>query len=120
MFLCERANDFVKSKKSRGMLMGDREDDHHAARFASTLSNYRAKGTDFEYGRQIHNLVDSVHFTHSHLSRFLQLADVYVWLLLFQNRNRGSKDFRHQAMLNLLKEDCIDLSPSKYKEWPKS
>lgn len=118
MFLCERANDFVKSKKSLGMLIGDRENDHHAARFASTLSDYRAKGTDFEYGRQINNLVDSVHFTHSHLSRFLQLADVYVWLLQFQNRNKGSKDVRHQSMLNLLKEDYIDLSPSKYKEWP--
>lgn len=120
MFLCERANDFVKSNKSLGMLIGDRENDRHAERFASTLSNYRGKGTDFEFGRKIHNLVDSVHFTHSHLSRFLQLADVYVWLLQFQNRNRDSKDFRHKAMLNLLEEDCIDLSPSKYKEWPKS
>ena len=120
MFLCERANDFVKSKKSLGMLIGDRENDRHAERFASTLSNYRATGTDFEFGRQIQNLVDSVHFTHSHLSRFLQLADVYVWLLQFKNRNRGSKNFRHQAMLNMLKRNCIDLSPSKYKEWPKS
>ena len=119
MFLCERANDFVKSKKSLGMLIGDRENDRHAERFASTLSNYRGNGTNFAFGRKIQNLVDSVHFTHSHLSRFLQLADVYVWLLQFQNRNRGSKDFRHQAMLNLLKEDYIDLSPSKYKEWPK-
>lgn len=120
MYLCERANDFVKSKKALGMLIGDRENDRHAERFASTLSNYRAGGTDFAYGRPIQNLVDSVHFTHSHLSRFLQLADVYVWLLQFQNRNRGSENFRHQAMLKLLKKDCIDLSPSKYKEWPKS
>jgi Protein of unknown function (DUF3800) len=120
MYLCERANDFVKSKKALGMLIGDRENDRHAERFASTLSNYRAEGTDFAFGRKIQNLVDSVHFTHSHLSRFLQLADVYVWLLQFKNRNRASKDFRHQAMLNLLKEDYIDLSPSKYKEWPKS
>ena len=120
MFLCERANDFVKANKALGMLIGDRENDRHAARFASTLSSYRANGTDFEYGRKIQSLVDSVHFTHSHLSRFLQLADVYVWLLQFQNRNRGSRDFKHQAMLNLLKEDYIDLSPSKDKEWPKS
>ena len=120
MFLCERANDFVKANKALGMLIGDRENDHHAARFASILSNYRANGTDFEYGRKIQSLVDSVHFTNSHLSRFLQLADSYVWLLQFQNRNRGSRDSKHQAMLNLLKEDYIDLSPSKYKEWPKS
>ncbi len=51
-----------------------------------SLSNYKAAGTDFAFGREIKNLVDSVHFTQSHLSRFLQLADVYVWLLRFRNR----------------------------------
>jgi len=120
MYLCERANDFVKAKKSLGMLLGDRENDQHAARYASILSKYRQKGTDFAYGREINCLVDSVHFSHSHLSRFLQLADVYVWLLQFGNRNRESTDFRHRAMLERLKVGDVDLSPSKYKEWPKS
>ena len=119
MYLCERANDFVKARKSLGMLIGDRENDQHAARYASTLSNYRNKGTDFAYGREINSLVDSVHFSHSHLSRFIQLADVYVWLLQFRNRNKDSKDFRHRAMLERLNFSEINLSPSKYKEWPK-
>ena len=119
MFLCERANDLVKAKKSLGMLIGDRENDHLAARFSTTLSGYRAHGTNFAFGRDIHNLVDSVHFTHSHLSRFLQLADVYTWLLQFRNRNRDSSNVRHVALLLALKGDGIDLSPSKYKEWPK-
>lgn len=119
MFLCEKANSLVKAKKSLGMLIGDRESDHHAERFATTLSTYRANGTDFALGQNINNLVDSVHFTHSHLSRFLQLADVYVWLLQFRNRNRGSEDIRHQAVFDLLKSDRINLFPSKYKEWPK-
>ncbi|MGV4842093.1 DUF3800 domain-containing protein [Stenotrophomonas maltophilia] len=67
----------------------------------------------------IQNLVDSVHFTHSHLSRFLQLADVYVWLQQFRVRNRGSTNPRHQAVLSLLKEENVNLFASKYKEWPK-
>lgn len=120
MFLCERANDLVKAKKSLGMLIGDRESDHLAARFSTTLSGYRANVTDFAFGRDIHNLVDSVHFTHSHLSRFLQLADVYTWLLQFKNRNRKSDNERHVALLKGLQLNGIDLSPSKYKEWPKS
>jgi hypothetical protein len=120
MFLCERANDFVAAKKSLGMLIGDRENDHLAARLSTTLSGYRAGGTDFAFGRDIHNLVDSVHCTHSHLSRFLQLADVYSWLLQFKNRHRGSDNARHLALLKALQQDDIDLSPSKYKEWPKA
>jgi len=120
MFLCERANDLVRAQQSIGMLIGDRESDRHAARFATTLSNYKATGTDFAFGREIKNLVDSVHFTQSHLSRFLQLADVYVWLLQFRNRNQTSQDERHQAVFKILGRDEVDLFPSKYKEWPKT
>lgn len=120
MFLCERANGLVRSQASIGMLIGDRESDRHAARYATTLSSYRAKGTDFAFGREIKNLVDSVHFTQSHLSRFLQLADVYVWLLQFCNRNRASDNLRHRAVFDLLKRDHVNLFPATYKEWPKS
>ena len=41
MYLCERANALMRAGKSLGVLIGDRESDHHAARFASTLSKYR-------------------------------------------------------------------------------
>lgn len=119
MFLCERANALVKSHSSLGMLIGDRESDYLADKFSSTLSEYRAHGTDFQFGQDIHNLVDSVHFTHSHLSRFLQSADVYSWTLQFRNRNSGSKSKYHAAVFEILERDGIDLFPSKYKEWPK-
>jgi hypothetical protein len=119
MFFCERSNDLCKARRSLGMLIGDRESDHVAERYAVTLSDYKACGTNFEFGRHIENLVDSVHFTHSHLSRFLQLADVYTWLLQFANRNRGSENFRHRAIFDIWKRDDISLAPSKYKEWPR-
>lgn len=118
MFLCERANDLVRSNKSLGMLIGDRENDRVADRYARTLSGYRDKGTDFQYGRDIHNLVDSVHFSHSHLSRFLQLADVYTWFLQFRNRNRDSRDRRHRSVLGIFRRSNVDVFPAKYKEWP--
>lgn len=119
MFFCERSNDLCKARSSLGMLIGDRESDRVAERYAVTLSGYRATGTNFEFGRNIENLVDSVHFTHSHLSRFLQLADVYTWLLQFRNRNRGSENLRHRAIFEILERDDISLVPSKYKEWPR-
>ena len=119
MYFCERANDLVKSKNSLGMLIGDRENDRLADQYATTLSGYRADGTDFAFGRDIKNLVDSVHFSHSHLSRFLQLADVYTWFLQFRDRNRGSKDRWHQTVQDIFKQEGIDLFPAKYKVWPK-
>lgn len=119
MFFCERANDLIKSDGSLGMLIGDRENDRVADRYARILSGYRARGTEFAFGRDIHNLVDSVHFSHSHLSRFLQLADVHTWFLQFRNRHRGSKDARHRSLLDIFVRDDVNLFPSKYKEWPK-
>ena len=118
MFLCERANDLAAARRSLGMLIGDRESDRAAERHATTLSSYRAAGTDFAFGRQIQHLVDSVHFTHSHLSRYLQLADVYVWLKQFMSRNAGSQDRRHLEFLAEMKKAEISLFPAKYKTWP--
>lgn len=119
MFFCERANDLCRANHCLGMLIGDRESDRVAERYAVSLSGYRATGTDFMFGRDIKNLVDSVHFTHSHLSRFLQLADIYTWVLQFRNRNYDSEDFRHKAIFEVLASDEVTLYPSKYKEWPK-
>lgn len=120
MFLCERANDFLKSQQSLGMLIGDRENDRLSERFSSILSGYKINGTEFAYGREIENLVDSVHFTHSHLSRFLQLADVYTWITQFKSRNACSKDEKHAAMLGLYKKEGVQIFSVKYKEWPKA
>lgn len=119
MFLCERANDYIKSKESFGMLIGDRESDRISEQFAISLSSFRKNGTDFAFGRELNHLVDSVHFTHSHLSRFLQLADVYAWLLQFRRRNYKSENDRHKAIFEIINRDDINLFPSKYKEWPK-
>lgn len=118
MYLCERANDFLRANDAVGMLIGDRENDQLADQYATTLSDYREHGTEFEYGRNIENLVDSVHFSHSHLSRLLQLADAYTWLLQFRNRRQGSTHERHKAVLDILARQDIDLGPSKYKHWP--
>lgn len=85
MFLCERSNQLMRAREKMGMLIGDRDTDSSAAKCATSLSSYRVNGTDFQYGQKITNLVDSVHFTHSHLSRFLQLADVYTLLAPTEN-----------------------------------
>lgn len=119
MFLCERANDFMKTQKSYGMLIGDRDTDALAQRFSVGLSEYRARGTSFAFGQSIEHLFESVHFTPSHLSRFLQLADVYAWILQFSNRHQNSQDSLHKSVFALWKSHSLNLFASKYKEWPR-
>lgn len=119
MYFCERTNNLVKRHKSLGILIGDRDSEKAAERCSVSLSDYRARGTSFAYGHEIKNLFESVHFTPSHLSRFLQLADIYAWTLQFCQRHRDSTDERHQAMFSIFKGDEINLFPSTYKEWPK-
>ena len=119
MYLVERAQGLMRSKKQLGLLIGDRDTDQSAARSARSLSNWREHGTDFAYGIKIENLVDSVHFTPSHLSRFLQLADVYTWLKQFRHRNAKSTEARHKTLLDLASRDYVDLWPNTYKTWPK-
>lgn len=118
MFLCERASSLMKAKQSLGMLIGDRENDKNSERYSTTLSQYREKGTDYQFGGTITNLFESVHFTHSHLSRFLQLADVHAWFLQFKKRQAINPKKQHEPFFELLKSQHINLSPSKYKVWP--
>ncbi len=118
MYFCERCESYLRQKKQVGILIGDRESDHIAEKSSIALSEYREKGTQFEYGLQIEKLFESVHFTHSHLSRFLQLADFYCWKLQFVNRNRNSDKLYHQSVFNLFKGEGINMFPSRYKTWP--
>jgi hypothetical protein len=79
------------------------------------LAEYRARGTDFEFGRDIDHVVDTVHHTHSHHSRLLQLADLFVY----------SKCLCTKEELKYPKATIVEalngfdnLYPSKYKYWP--
>ncbi len=117
MFLCERANDLCEYESKLGLLIGDRDSDFLSEKFAVTLSQYRATSTEFHSARKLNNLVDSVHFTHSHLSRFLQLADVYTWILRFMKSKR-KENYMNDEMHTLIYKRDYDLSSSKYKIWP--
>jgi len=117
MFLCERTNDLMKAKGSLGMLIGDREDNSITERFSGALSSYRCNGTQFEFKSEITHLFESVHFTPSHLSRFLQLADVYSWINQFKNRHRKDKT-KYRTFFDMIAEKEIKLYPKKYKVWP--
>ncbi len=120
MYFCERCNTFMKAEKSLALLIGDRESDRQSEIFSTNLSRYRITGTDFAHGIDIENIFESVHFTHSHLSRFLQLADAYTWAVQFQKRHQSTSNPHIAKLLKSWKDnEQISFFPTKYKYWPK-
>ena len=117
MFFVEKVDAYLKSQKSPGMLIGDRENEIVSKKFAETLSGYRTHGTPYRFGRELTHLIDTVHFTNSHHSRMLQLADLYVWLLQLHT-NSDPKAYPHNLLIKHVRENTDIFSPKKYKIWP--
>lgn len=80
MLMLERACDYLDTVNDLGVVFGDHEADE-ITRSVVDFSSYKAMGTTpMHHGRPLGRLIDTVHFTQSHHSRFLQLADVLVFL----------------------------------------
>ena len=117
MFFTERVELHLRAEKSPGILIGDRESDQISGVFAEILSRYRSSGTPYAYGTKLTHLVDTVHFTDSHHSRMVQLADLYVWSL--QLCASGKNDvYPRSDLVGFIKGSTNLLWPHRYKEWP--
>lgn len=111
---CERVQMMARGK-STTILIGDL-DDQQAKSMVRDFSRFRARGTPWAYGIEIKNIVDSVHFTRSHHSRMMQLADVFVFIV--GHRYGTKKGHMAERFNEALKGK--DLHPHRYKEWPTS
>lgn len=80
MLFLERCCDYLEKEKQLGIAFGDYEEDELTQSILD-FSQYKFKGkTPMYYGRPLGLLIDTLYFTHSHHSRFLQVADVIVFL----------------------------------------
>ena len=96
-------------------LIGDRENETVPGKFAEKLSHYRTDVTQYE--QQLERLLDTVHFTHSHHSRMLQLADLQAWLRQLREAGNQGKWHCNQVLEHVSTiDDC--LFAHRYKEWP--
>lgn len=116
MFFVERVEGYLRIQQDIGILIGDRESDKVSTVFAEALSRYRENGTPYAYGKELERLIDTVHFTESHLSRMLQLADAYVWLLQLCQQN--GETYPAKKLVQYVRDHTQVLSPHKYKVWP--
>lgn len=117
VFFVERVEQLLRSRKAPGLLIGDRESDRVAGMFSDMLSRYRDDRTPYDFGIELRCLLDTVHYTHSHHSRMLQLADLFVWAL--QLTTVGDQEqFPRSEIVGHIRENTNLLSPTKYKHWP--
>jgi len=80
MLFLERFCDFLDQTDELGMVYGDYEKDE-VARSIVDFSQFKFSGkTPMYYGRPLGRLIDTIYFTKSHHSRFLQVADVVIYL----------------------------------------
>jgi hypothetical protein len=109
---CERVQMLV-GKNTKTLLIGD-FDAEQANATIREFSQYRIQGTPWEYGIKIDSIVDCVHFAHSHHSRMIQLADVYLFAATHRHSARkGEMAEKFTAALN-----ARDIGPHRYKDWP--
>ena len=117
MFLIEKIDAYLGVIKTPGMLIIDRENEELAGKNAESLSRYRKSGTDLHFGRPINNLLDTAHFTHSHHSRMIQLADLHTWIHQFIKLGDRGTPHRKQIIDHVKSfNDCLKLK--KYRDWP--
>ena len=117
MFFVERVDLHARKLQDDCLLIGDYEKDSVATIAAQNLSTFRADGTSFRFGRDIQRIIDTVHFSASHLSRMLQLADLYAWTLQFCQADNSASPHRLELESFIRRETKI-LNPHRYKIWP--
>lgn len=117
LYFVERVDLLLRDQKSVGLLIGDHEHDRVTNTAAENLSTFRAYGTPYEFGREITNLIDTVHFSHSHLSRMLQLADAYVWALQLCATSTTATG-RREELAKFVRKETNLLQPHRCKWWP--
>lgn len=115
MFLVEKVDEYVKQQDSLALLIAD-EDKEIAGSNVASLSGYKARGTDYAFGRPITRVVDTIHHTRSHHSRLLQLADIYVYTLALVAGDCST--YPRSAIAAHARSKANLLFPTKYKNWP--
>jgi hypothetical protein len=114
MFFVEKVNELMRSLKSVALLIADHDKEMVTTNVAS-LSTWKQQGTSYHFGTEIKFVVDTIHHTHSHHSRLIQLADVYTYTRALWPR----LELKYlSAKVMEYARPKRNLYPSKVKHWP--
>lgn len=80
MLILERFCEYLDSVNDIGLVFGDYEADEVTSAVVD-FSEFKSQGkTPMYFGRPLGRLLDTVYFTQSHHSRFLQVADLLIYM----------------------------------------
>lgn len=99
MLILERFCEYLDKANDLGLVFGDYEADQVTGAVVD-FSEYKSQGkTPMYFGRPLGRLLDTVYFTQSHHSRFLQVADLLVYMAgRFENRGAVAERWHEQAV----------------------
>lgn len=102
MLILERFCDYLEQVDDLGAVFGDYEKDEITGAILD-FAEFKVSGsTPMHYGRPLGRLVDTVYFTHSHHSRFLQVSDVLVYMAgRYENMERSPTKWHDQQVFDI-------------------
>lgn len=115
MFFVEKCDYLMKSLNDVGLLIADSDPQKNSAN-VKNLSFYKTYSTDYEFSRRIEHLVDTVHHTNSHNSRFLQLADIYTYSCSLCSCVQDK--YPQMNLREYIIKTTSVFKPDTYKYWP--
>jgi hypothetical protein len=117
MLILERFCDFLEKKGSIGLAFGDYEQDE-VPNSILDFSQFKSAGRTNHWGRPLGPLKDTIYFTHSHHSRFLQLADVVIYLANRYEQGPTNSEKWHELELRQCWEKIQAGTDIKIQRWP--
>ena len=117
MLILEQFCLYLDKVNDIGIVFGDYEE-NEITQSILDFSQFKQSGsTPMFFGRPLGRLKDTIYFTHSHHSRFLQVADMIVYMA-----NRYENDYKtekwHDKKLQAIWENIKENTEFLIKGWP--
>lgn len=118
MLFLERIAEYLDGVDDLGLVFGDYEADEMGGAVVD-FSEYKARGrTPMSFGRPLARLIDTVYFTQSHHSRFLQVADLLVYMAGRYGNGRDLRDSWHEQQVRQAWETIKASGDLRIQRWP--
>ena len=119
MLILECFAEYLDEVDDLGLVFGDFEADE-VTRAVVDFSEYKAQRTTPMYrGRPLGRLLDTVYFTHSHHSRFLQVADLLVYMAGRYENDADVPDKWHEREVEKSWREISASANFHIQRWPK-
>jgi hypothetical protein len=119
MLILERFCDYLDYVDDMGLVFGDYEKDE-ITHSVLDFSQFKITGkTPMYFGRPLGRLLDTVYFTHSHHSRFLQVADLLIFLAgRYEHKTVDDGSRWHEQQVAKAWENIKANGDVKIQRWP--